>query len=135
MRTCLLGALAFLLLIGCDDARARPAPTGTTPTTAATIAPVSPADEARDMLANRCAMCHGSSGKGDGPTAMTLNPKPRDFTNRDWQKATSDAQLKTVILKGGSAIAKSPLMPPNPDLESKPEVVSALVVLVRAYGK
>jgi mono/diheme cytochrome c family protein len=28
----------------------------------------------------RCAPCHGFDGKGDGPAAMTLDPRPRDFT-------------------------------------------------------
>jgi len=80
-------------------------------------------------------MCHGSEGNGAGPSAATLNPKPRDFTNKEWQKATSDTQLKLAIVKGGAAVGKSPLMPPNPDLEGKPEVVTQLVAVVRAYGR
>ena len=28
----------------------------------------------------RCAGCHGTKGDGKGPSAMFLNPKPRDFT-------------------------------------------------------
>src|SRR3990172_3808821 len=28
----------------------------------------------------RCAPCHGFGGAGDGPAAMTLDPRPRDFT-------------------------------------------------------
>jgi hypothetical protein len=39
-----------------------------------------------------------------------------------------------VILKGGGAVGKSPLMPSNPDLESKPAVVDELVKIVRGYG-
>ena len=29
----------------------------------------------------RCAPCHGSTGKGDGPNAALLNPRPRNFTS------------------------------------------------------
>src|SRR5215203_6744661 len=27
-----------------------------------------------------CAVCHGESGKGDGPVAALLDPRPRDFS-------------------------------------------------------
>ena len=28
-----------------------------------------------------CVSCHGSKGKGDGPAAVALNPKPADWTS------------------------------------------------------
>ena len=34
----------------------------------------------KEIYEFRCAPCHGFSGKGDGPAAMTLDPRPRDFT-------------------------------------------------------
>lgn len=33
-----------------------------------------------------CAVCHGDSGKGDGPAGASLNPKPRDFVEGQWKK-------------------------------------------------
>jgi hypothetical protein len=36
---------------------------------------------------------------------------------------------------GGPAVGKSPAMPGNPDLQSKPEVVKELVKIVRAFKK
>jgi cytochrome c5 len=95
---------------------------------------LAPADEAKQIAESRCAMCHGKTGKGDGPNGITMNPKPQDLSTKDWQKSVSDAQVKSVILKGGGAVGKSVLMPPNPDLESKPVVVDELVKLVRGYG-
>lgn len=41
--------------------------------------PVSAAD-AKEMFTSYCAPCHGASGKGDGPAAAALNPKPADLT-------------------------------------------------------
>jgi high-affinity iron transporter len=95
---------------------------------------MSAADEAKQIAIVRCAMCHGTTGKGDGPTSATLNPKPRDFSSKDWQKSMSDGQIRTVILQGGVGAGKSPLMPPNPDLVDKPQVVEELVKVVRGYG-
>lgn len=38
------------------------------------------AASAQDMYANYCAVCHGASGKGDGPAASALKIPPTDLT-------------------------------------------------------
>lgn len=35
---------------------------------------------ARQLYARECAGCHGERGRGDGPAASFLEPRPRDFT-------------------------------------------------------
>jgi mono/diheme cytochrome c family protein len=90
--------------------------------------------EAKAIFDTRCTPCHGANGKGDGAGAAALKPKPRDYTDPAWQKSITDDQLRQTILKGGPAVGKSVLMPPNPDLESKPEVVNGLVKIVRDFG-
>ena len=52
------------------------------------------------VYAERCALCHGASGKGDGTAAAALNPKPRDHTDGTYMKARSDEELLTVIRNG-----------------------------------
>ena len=97
---------------------------------------VSPADaEAHDMFTHVCAMCHGSEGRGDGPNGASLNPKPRDYTDQAWQASVTDDEIRKAILEGGPAVGKSAAMPPNPTLRDKPEVVAALVKIVRSYKK
>jgi len=56
-----------------------------------------------------CAACHGPSGKGDGPAAAALNPKPRDYTDKKF--SMSDQAMHDVIKRGGAAVGKSPVMP------------------------
>lgn len=90
--------------------------------------------EAQDIYKNRCTMCHGPSGKGDGPAGAALNPKPRDLGDQTWQKSVTDEHIETIVKGGGPAVGKSPLMPANPDLASKPDVVRALRVIVRNLG-
>ncbi len=58
----------------------------------------------------RCSACHGESGKGDGPAAMALNPKPRNYTDCSVMGKESDAKLFKVIKEGGPAAGFSPLM-------------------------
>jgi mono/diheme cytochrome c family protein len=39
------------------------------------------AHAAEDLYRRHCAVCHGSGGRGDGPAAGLLSPRPRDFTS------------------------------------------------------
>lgn len=48
----------------------------------------------------RCALCHGPEGKGDGPAAAGLNPKPRNHTDGKYMNSRTDAQLLDVIRHG-----------------------------------
>ncbi|MFQ5874704.1 MAG: c-type cytochrome [Dehalococcoidia bacterium] len=42
-----------------------------------------------------CAGCHGVAGKGDGPLAYLMSPKPRDFTLRiNKFRSTPEALLR-----------------------------------------
>ncbi len=98
------------------------------PPPAAAISP-----EVAEVYKTRCATCHGDDGKGSGPAAAALNPKPRNYSDPAWQSSVTDEQLKTTIIKGGAGVGKSPLMPGAPDLEAKPEVVSGLVAKIRSF--
>lgn len=105
--------------------------------TASTAAPAAASGntEAQDIFTQRCVTCHGADGKGTGPAAASLNPKPRDYTDAAWQASVKDDDLRKVIVKGGAAVGKSALMPPNPDLEAKPAVVDGLVAKIRSFKK
>jgi mono/diheme cytochrome c family protein len=58
-----------------------------------------------------CASCHGTTGKGDGPAAAALTPKPRSLADANYLKTLTDDHLFKVIKEGGTAVGKSPLMP------------------------
>jgi mono/diheme cytochrome c family protein len=91
--------------------------------------------KARRFYAVRCASCHGDKGDGKGLAADMVKPKPRDFTDAEWQRAGEDTALGTAIVKGGAAVGKSYMMPASYDLRSKPDLVNALVRLVRSFGE
>jgi mono/diheme cytochrome c family protein len=91
--------------------------------------------KARKIYAERCASCHGDKGNGDGPGAFAIKPKPRDYTDPEWQKTVTDEELGKAIVKGGAAVGKSYMMPANYDLRSKPEVTAALVAMVRSFAQ
>lgn len=96
--------------------------------------PAAAMQEAQEIYKSRCTMCHGPTGKGDGPAGAALNPKPRDLGDQAWQKSVTDEHIETIIRGGGPAVGKSPMMPANPDLTSKPDVIKALRIIVRNLG-
>lgn len=70
------------------------------------------AAKGKTLFAQDCASCHGPAGKGDGPAAAALNPKPRDLGDKKYMAGLTDQHLTEVIKKGGASVGKSPLMPP-----------------------
>lgn len=81
-----------------------------------------------------CAACHGSTGKGDGPGAGALNPRPRDLTDGVYMAKLNDQYLFDVIAKGGPALGKSAAMPPwNPPL--KDQDILNVVAYIRSLSK
>lgn len=64
------------------------------------------------VYAQRCAVCHGPDGRGNGPAAPSLAPRPRDFTQGQFKyKSTAagqpptDADLIRVVRDGLAASA------------------------------
>lgn len=70
------------------------------------------AEKGKAQYQTFCAVCHGASGKGDGPTAAALNPRPRDHTDGKYMNTLKNEYLTKVVKQGGPAVGKSPLMPP-----------------------
>jgi mono/diheme cytochrome c family protein len=141
MRVKLIGLLlgSVVAIAGCTSKDAAPAePKAAEPAPAPTPAAEPAADpvaEAQEIYTNRCTVCHGATGKGDGDGSAALDPKPRDFTSADWQKEVTDEHLNKIIVYGGAAVGKAPTMPANPDLDAKPEVVAELVKHIRSLGQ
>ncbi len=70
------------------------------------------ASRGRVVFGISCVVCHGDEGWGDGPTAASLDPQPRNFRDPRIMGKRTDQDLTTVIQKGGPALGKSILMPP-----------------------
>jgi len=96
--------------------------------------PAAATAEADTIWQQRCSTCHGAGGKGDGAVGAALTPKPRDLTSADWQKGVTDEHIEKIIAQGGQAVGLSLLMPANPDLVSRPDVIKALRARVRALA-
>jgi mono/diheme cytochrome c family protein len=52
------------------------------------------------LFSTHCSLCHGETGKGDGPVGLTLNPRPADLTMHAVPGVHPDAQLFEWISDG-----------------------------------
>jgi len=85
------------------------------------------AQSSADLYSEKCAACHGDSGKGDGPAGQAMVPPPAPFSTA--LKGKSDSWIGTVITKGGPAVGMTPAMPPHPTLTS--DQVNALIQYIK----
>jgi mono/diheme cytochrome c family protein len=104
---------------------AEPAAAANTKVTAAIL------DRGAGVYKANCVPCHGPLGKGDGPSAATLNPKPRDHSNREYMDTLTDEQIATTVVNGGAP--KYPNMPSHPHI--KGEDLVAVVAHVRTLSR
>ncbi|MBI3091375.1 MAG: c-type cytochrome [Candidatus Tectomicrobia bacterium] len=111
----LLASVAFLLtcgFLGVELARGEGsgAPAGSDPPGIVTLrtngSGMVQADAAngRRLYLTYCVVCHGATGKGDGPAAAMLDPKPRPLTDDRLMSTRSDAWLFRAVTKGGAGI-------------------------------
>jgi mono/diheme cytochrome c family protein len=91
-------------------------------------------EQGKKLYGQFCVTCHGQSGKGDGPGAAALNPKPRDHTDKEYMSKLSDDDLLKVIKNGGASVGKSPLMPPW-GASLKDDQIQDIIAYVRTLSK
>jgi mono/diheme cytochrome c family protein len=101
-----IATIAHALLVGCGGGNKQAAENtsgGGNPDTsspASSSMPDTSADLGAKIYARNCALCHGPKGKGNGPGAAGLNPKPRDHTDAAYMNSRTDEQLLDVIRNG-----------------------------------
>ena len=57
------------------------------------------AQKGEQLYSKLCWTCHGKNGKGEGPAAANLNPKPKNFSSVELQKQT-DGELFWKLSNG-----------------------------------
>ena len=133
--------IAVLVCVACGKGDEPPPPSSGSPGAPTESGPKGktaagpPSEKAQRMFMTVCATCHGPDGTGTGPAAETLTVKPRNYTDAAWQATVTDDDLKKIILLGGQAMGKSPLMPGNAHLKDDPETLDGLVKIIRGFAK
>ncbi|MFN7133590.1 MAG: c-type cytochrome, partial [Myxococcales bacterium] len=93
-------------------------------------------ERGRELFRQRCAVCHGREGRGDGPNAKFLVPRPRALASEPLKLAITDgvpreptdAELRRAIRDGlpGSAMPRFRALP-----EAELEAIIAFVRALR----
>ena len=81
-------------------------------------------------LANGCRVCHGLDGRGDGPVAHALQPKPRDFSDASAFKNGRTVDAVAAAIAAGVPSRPTP-MPPFGHLDEQTRRNIAAWVLSR----
>jgi mono/diheme cytochrome c family protein len=83
---------------------------------------------ARDVYADKCAHCHGDTGKGDGRDANRYDPAPTNFTDAKIMNSATDGELFYKISEGKK---------PMPIFKNKltEDQRWELVLLLRSFAK
>jgi mono/diheme cytochrome c family protein len=81
------------------------------------------AQEGKAVFHEKCAPCHGETGKGNGPMASTFDPKPRDFCLPEFWQGNVDKKISDAITNG-----KNQMVPVN----LKPDEIKAVIGYVKS---
>ena len=65
-------------------------------------------ERGRSVYASRCAFCHGTGGKGDGPAGAALKPPPTNFASAEYWKMADAEGIKAAIADGKPGTAMVP---------------------------
>ncbi len=109
----------------------------------ATSAPPAPEsgnlDAGAQVYSIYCQNCHGQQGRGDGPVAAGLNPKPASFADGAFRiDANGDGKpgeiddITAVVRDGAAKYGGSPMMAPWPSLSD--EQLQGVVQHVKALS-
>ena len=63
-------------------------------------------EQGKAIYQDRCEICHGAGGRGDGPTGQVLPTRPADYTSAAFWKGRRDAELLDIIRKGKGLMPK-----------------------------
>jgi mono/diheme cytochrome c family protein len=69
-------------------------------------------DQGKKLYGEKCQICHGAKGDGNGPAGAALSPKPADFTSpKFWQQEDPDKLITDTVENGHGMMPSFNLKP------------------------
>jgi mono/diheme cytochrome c family protein len=67
--------------------------------------------QGKKLFNDKCQICHGANGKGDGPAATGFSPRPANFTNPSFWQGNVDKKITDTIKNGHGMMPPFDLKP------------------------
>jgi mono/diheme cytochrome c family protein len=68
--------------------------------------------QGKKLFSDKCQICHGVKGDGNGPAGAALSPKPADFTSpKFWQQKNVDKLITDTVEDGHGMMPSFDLKP------------------------
>lgn len=83
---------------------------------------------AKTQYVSLCAPCHGESGRGNGPAAVGLTPRPRNFAEPGFLAERTDQDLIAMITNGKGSMPAF-----KPQLSARQ--IAQLAAYIRGFAK
>ncbi len=96
-------------------------------------APVGVPEQGKPIFETRCASCHGLQGRGDGPQAPFLSPRPASLISAGTSVKT-DAELFAII-NNGKPRTSMPAWKDALNEQERRDVLAYIRTLVRFHPK
>ena len=91
------------------------------------------AEKGKALYDKFCASCHGEKGDGNGPAAPKMDPKPRDFTNKEAMKVMKDEHILKVVRDGKDVLPLFGMRAWKDDLTE--EQINDVAAYVKSFAK
>lgn len=85
-----------------------------------------------EVYVSQCQPCHGGAGKGDGPAARFVDPKPRDLTAGEW-RYVGEGDLDGVIRVIADGVDDT-AMEPFGELLTEEEIEAAALFVLNKFA-
>jgi mono/diheme cytochrome c family protein len=87
----------------------------------------------RSLYEVHCAVCHGVTGKGDGPGAAVVRQPMKAFNDPAAMQVVDDRFLFEIIKKGGSQFGRSNAMP-SWGMQLSDDEIRSVVAYIRSLA-
>ena len=84
-------------------------------------------DRGKNLYEQKCQICHGANGRGDGPAAAALSPSPANFTDPQFWQNSTGKKIEDTVRNGKGAM---PAFSLNED-----EIKALMDYMGHAFGK
>jgi len=75
-------------------------------------------EQGKNLYEEKCQICHGVNGQGDGPAAAALTPSPTDFARPDFWQGDVESKITETVQNGHA---------PMPAFNLKPDEIKAII--------